>query len=142
MKKLKDPINVIIGKRLKTRRKELKIKTQTILAELIGTDRETIARWEAGVHGISNENMAAIKVALKVEDSFFDPFNSTAVNAELQQLRSEMRELRKKLEELTKNSQVFQKAVEPNSKKNRALTEAEQALIPLLKSLMDMLKKN
>lgn len=62
-----------LGKAIRDRRKEVGYKTQVALAEAIGTDQHTVARWETGVYEPSDAHKDLLKKLLDVSDDFFDP---------------------------------------------------------------------
>jgi transcriptional regulator with XRE-family HTH domain len=77
---------VTIGNRIQTARKRAGI-SQIKLAELIGTDSNTISRWERDIVKMKAEKMVNIAVALNTsvayllgEEETNKPLNTTAIN--------------------------------------------------------------
>lgn len=79
----------VIGERLRSARRAAGYVRQEDFGDVIGADRVTVSRWEAGSSGIGVDFHEAIKKSLNVDDSFFDPVN----NPEIEDLRAINRSL-------------------------------------------------
>ena len=60
-----------VGKLIQRRRRELGFASQQSLADAIGTDQPTVARWEAGHYFPNDEYIQKLQKVLKVDSDFF-----------------------------------------------------------------------
>lgn len=69
----------IIGENIKAARNRAGI-TQTELAELVGTDNNSISRWERGAKGCSGKNRARIAEVLNVTIEWLEQEHNTGLH--------------------------------------------------------------
>ena len=79
---MKHPVDIHVGKRLRTRRLELGM-TQQQLAECVGVKFQQIQKYESGCNRVSASRLWEISAALETKvDSFFDGYDCQAKQGE------------------------------------------------------------